>query len=208
MLQYMQFWGEINNNLLGESGMVVTISVLFNLYIFILIARLIINIVHADYFNPACKFIYKLTQPLIALAQKVLPEKDNMHLAVIIPLFLIEIIKIYLLLLLSAGSFANIFGAFFWAFGELARFVLDIFFYLVIIRILLSWIAISTHNSYTVLLIQVTEPILLVARQKIPPLGGIDLSALVVLLLLKASVIIIANPLLNLGIRFALGLHF
>jgi len=72
--------------------------------------------------------------------------------------------------------------------GYLINFV-NLFFtildWLIIIRILLSWFPnINPYNPLIVLLRQITDPILEPARRIIPPLGMLDLSPIVVLLVL------------------------
>jgi len=59
------------------------------------------------------------------------------------------------------------------------------YYVLVLIRILLTWIpSISPSNSLVQVLHQVTDPVLEQARRIIPPLGMIDISAMVVLIVL------------------------
>lgn len=59
----------------------------------------------------------------------------------------------------------------------------------IIIRILLSWIRIDPYHPTlgpaVRLLDQITEPILAPARQLIPPMGGMDFSPIIVLVLLS-----------------------
>ncbi len=59
----------------------------------------------------------------------------------------------------------------------------------IIIRILLSWVRINTSNPIVYrlmeILYQITEPILAPARQIIPPMGGMDFSPIIVLILLS-----------------------
>ena len=54
----------------------------------------------------------------------------------------------------------------------------------ILVRILLSWIPMNPDNPLIRLLIQITEPILAPARRIIPPMGGIDFSPMIVLMLI------------------------
>lgn len=55
----------------------------------------------------------------------------------------------------------------------------------IIIRVLITWIPnINPDNPLVRILRQITDPILEPARRVIPPLGGIDISPIVVLLLI------------------------
>lgn len=56
---------------------------------------------------------------------------------------------------------------------------------LILIRVLMSWIPnLDPYNPIVRLIYQLTDPILEPARRLIPPIGGLDLSPLIVLLLI------------------------
>ena len=56
----------------------------------------------------------------------------------------------------------------------------------ILIRVLLSWIPnLDRGNMLVQLLMQITDPILEPARRIIPPIGGLDISPIVVILLLQ-----------------------
>ncbi len=56
----------------------------------------------------------------------------------------------------------------------------------ILIRVLLSWIPnLDRGNPLVQLLIQITDPVLEPARRIIPPVGGMDLSPIVVILVLQ-----------------------
>lgn len=56
---------------------------------------------------------------------------------------------------------------------------------LILIRVLMSWIPnLDPYNPLVRLIYQLTDPILEPARRLIPPIGGLDLSPLIVLLLI------------------------
>lgn len=64
--------------------------------------------------------------------------------------------------------------------------LLTILSWAILIRVLLSWIPnLDRSNVAVQLLMQITDPVLEPARRIIPPIGGIDISPIVVLLLLR-----------------------
>ncbi len=66
----------------------------------------------------------------------------------------------------------------------LAR-VLQIYTFILLIRILITWIPnLDPHHPIVQLLFQVTEPVLEPARKIIPPIGMIDISPIVVFIIL------------------------
>jgi len=54
----------------------------------------------------------------------------------------------------------------------------------IIARALLSWIRISYYHPLARLLIRITEPVLAPLRRYIPPVGGMDFTPLVALIIL------------------------
>ncbi len=66
----------------------------------------------------------------------------------------------------------------------LAR-VLQIYTFILLIRILITWIPnLDPYHPIVQLLFQVTEPVLEPARKLIPPIGMIDISPIVVFIVL------------------------
>lgn len=65
---------------------------------------------------------------------------------------------------------------------------LTIYFYLIMIRVLLSWFPnINWYAQPFSILLQLTDPYLNLFRSIIPPLGGIDISPILAILLLQLA---------------------
>ncbi len=60
--------------------------------------------------------------------------------------------------------------------------VLTIYMYIIIARAILSWVNPDPYNPIVNFLYRVTEPVLYRVRRRLPPMGGLDLSPLIVLL--------------------------
>ena len=60
--------------------------------------------------------------------------------------------------------------------------VLTLMFWIILIRVLMSWVSPDPYNPLVRALYQITDPILRPAQRLIPPIGGLDLSPIVVLL--------------------------
>jgi len=65
--------------------------------------------------------------------------------------------------------------------------LLDVYFWVILVRALLSWVSPDPYNPIVRFLTLVTEPVLRPFRRLLPPhrTGGLDLSPLVVLLLIQ-----------------------
>jgi YggT family protein len=75
-------------------------------------------------------------------------------------------------------------GSGFAALGYILHGLLSIYILLIIVRIVFSWARVSYSNRLMRFLVDVTEPLLGPLRRLIPPLGWIDISPIVALLIL------------------------
>ena len=55
----------------------------------------------------------------------------------------------------------------------------------ILARVLLSWIPLDRNNALVRIVYEITEPILGPIRRVLPPLGGLDLSPIVALILIQ-----------------------
>ncbi|MFQ5508497.1 MAG: YggT family protein [Leptospirillia bacterium] len=79
--------------------------------------------------------------------------------------------------------------------------VLEIFFWIVLIRALISWVNPDPYNPIVQFLTKVTEPLLSRVRRVIPPMGGLDWSVLVVLLAIKFLQVAVVGSLMQAAMR-------
>jgi YggT family protein len=93
-------------------------------------------------------------------------------------------------------------GNFFAALAHILDTVITIFWWLIIVRALLSWVNPDPYNAIVIFLYKVTEPILAPFRRLIPSLGiGLDLSPLIALLFLTFAKIFIVQSLMGIAAR-------
>ena len=68
--------------------------------------------------------------------------------------------------------------------GGLISKVIGLYQLVLIIRVALTWIPHDVHHPAVVFLYRITEPILAPVRRVIPSIGGIDISAVIVIFVL------------------------
>ena len=85
-----------------------------------------------------------------------------------------------------------------WAIPALLKLVLNIFLFAIIIRVILSWVNPDPYNPAVSLLARLTDPLMLPAQRLLPPMGGIDLSPMVVMIVLVLLQMLLLPPLLAL----------
>jgi YggT family protein len=79
--------------------------------------------------------------------------------------------------------------------------LLTIYTWMVILRVLVSWVSPDPFNPIVIFLGRMTEPFLALFRRVIPPIGMIDISPVVALLVLQAAQHFLVKTLLDLSLR-------
>ena len=80
--------------------------------------------------------------------------------------------------------------------------VIFVFYILLLAHVVLSWVSPDPRNPIVSFIYQATEPILSKVRNKIPPLGMLDLSPIVLFLVLYFLDIFVVNSLNDYGTSF------
>ncbi len=92
-------------------------------------------------------------------------------------------------------------GNFLLALADLIGFAFGAYFYIVIGRVIISWVNADPYNPVVKFLVQATEPVLEKIRRYVPPMGGLDLSPLLLILALRFSQFYIVQSLIGIGQR-------
>lgn len=94
-------------------------------------------------------------------------------------------------------------GNFFQALAMVLGAVLDIYWWLILIRALLSWVNPDPYNSIVQFIERVTEPVLVPFRKLLPAYKlGMDLSPMIAALFIYFMKIFLVQTLLGLAVRF------
>lgn len=75
-------------------------------------------------------------------------------------------------------------GNFLMALAKLINFVLSAYIWVVIGRAVISWVNADPYNPIVKFLRQATDPLLSKIRQLLPPMGGFDLSPMILVLII------------------------
>ena len=62
---------------------------------------------------------------------------------------------------------------------------LDLYFYVVLVAVVTSWMQLPPNNPIVHYTKMLTEPVLAPIRKLLPPMGGLDFSPLILLVLLR-----------------------
>jgi len=161
------------------------IRTLGEVFAFIFILRFILQVSGADYYNPISQAIVRFTSVPLAPLHKLIPRYKRFDAAPLIVALLIKLAAIVLLVLVSQGGIPNVAAAFLFALFSLLDSILTIYFWAVIGSVILSWVAPNSYHPGPQLILQITEPLFALARRVIPPIGGLDLSPILIFLVIQ-----------------------
>lgn len=172
---------------MGQGGLFL-LQFITGLVIFGLMLRFLLRATHADWRHPIVTFIAKVTNPLCAPINKVLPLKGRWDWSAIGTAVIIQALFVLLVGFLTQKEFGAVF-ILLASLTEIMNQLLDMLFWLIIIQVVLSWVA-PGHNPNTAIFDQLTNPILEPFKRIIPPIAGMDLSPLAAILTIKLIQII------------------
>ncbi len=162
------------------------VQTLGGLYIMAVLLRFLLQLVRADFYNPISQAIVKITSPLLNPLRKVIPGFGGIDAAALVLALILQIGLLYLMLFIR-GLPVQVYPFDAILLGSVLKILtefLNIYMFGLIIIAIASWVAPGSYNPGLMLLHQLTEPLTSRVRKVIPPIGGLDLSLMVVMLVI------------------------
>lgn len=177
------------------------IDALLGIYIFAVLLRFLLQLVRADFYNPLCQAIVTLTNPTLRPMRRYVPSVMGLDTAAIVLLLILQMGNIWLVGLTQDLTFP-FFGVLAIAVAEILNTALWTFIGAIIVQVILSWVAQGVYSPFISVVHSLTEPILSPIRNAIPPLGGLDFSPFIAILLLNVTDMIVIQPIRDLASKF------
>ena len=168
-----------------NNAVIYVINTLFQVACFLFLARFILQACRADFYNPISQGIVKATDPFLRPLRVLIKGFRNLDFAAFLAAWLLQIVALALIVTLSSGYAPDLFYLIVRGLYEVLQLLFTVYWFALIIVIVLSFIAPGSYHPLAALLAQVTEPVLAPARRLIPPLGGLDLSPILVFMILS-----------------------
>lgn len=167
------------------------IDTLSSLYLMIILLRFILQLSRADFYNPISQFVVKATNPVLIPLRRVIPSIRGIDTASIVLAILFQSIVISLKMLVLTGGLVNPIFLIALACVMILDVLLKVYFWSLIIMIVASWIAPGSGNPALLLINQIVEPLMKPFRNLLPPMGGLDLSPILVFLVIQVLEIVV-----------------
>ena len=185
-------------NYLIHAG-VYLINILFGLYILVIMLRFILQTIRADFYNPICQFLVTVTNPAIKPLRRWIPGYMGIDWPSILLMVTLQLIEVCLIAFLISGQIPAMISLPVIIVSKLLNLLIYTYIIVIVIQAIISWIQPGSYSPFTVLLYQMSDPLVKPVRRHIPAAGGIDWSIFLVLILLNLALILIVAPLQDLG---------
>jgi YggT family protein len=126
----------------------------------------------------------KLTNPLLIPLRKIIPGFFGIDFAGIILAILVQAFILQMIFIISGYGILNPLVLFLWASLGVLGLILTIYYFGIFVIMIASWVApYSSHPALT-LLRQIIDPVMAPFRKIVPPMGGLDFSPMLLIMVL------------------------
>ena len=166
------------------------VETLFSLYIGAIIIRFLLGYARADFYNPLTQFLVKITNPVLMPLRRFIPSIGKLDTAAVVAAYGLTVIKSIIIFSLVGKGFSLI-GVLGFSLKELITGVIWIYIIALIIMAVMSWIGSAHGNPVAPLINSLVSPLVNPVRKRLPPVGMLDLSPMVVMIGLYVLLIIV-----------------
>ncbi|MFT5425171.1 MAG: YggT family protein [Gammaproteobacteria bacterium] len=185
-------------NYLINAG-VYLINILFGLYIIVVMLRFILQTIRADFYNPICQFLVTVTNPALKPLRRWIPGYFGIDWPSVLLMVTLQLLEVCLIALLMSGQIPAMISLPVIIVSKLLKLLIYTYIVIIVIQAIISWVQPGSYSPFTVLLYQMSDPLVKPIRRHIPAAGGIDWSIFLVLILLNLALILLVAPLQDLG---------
>ncbi|MGH8290572.1 MAG: YggT family protein [Steroidobacteraceae bacterium] len=172
----------------------IIVGELLSLALFVVLMRLLLQLARADFRNPICQAVVRLTNPLIIPLRRILPPIRKIDTATVVAVVMIASVLVTVGFAFQPFRSASLF----WiqqVVMTIVYAVLWIYFWAIIVYALLSLVAPGGYSPLQSVLASLCEPVLAPFRRIIPGISGIDLSPLWACLAIQVILYFLPRPL-------------
>ena len=156
--------------------------------------RLYMQALRTGFSNQVGQFLFAATNWIVLPMRRIVPTLGRLDSSSLLAAYLLVLLKVVLLLWMFAGAGApDLAYAALWALVALMRLALSALSALILVCAILSWV--QAPHVVKAVLDRLSEPLLRPLRRWIPPVGGLDLTPLLLLVLLQIAAMLLAGAL-------------
>jgi len=173
----------------GQIG-IYLVDTVFVFFVLLLLARFHFQWLRVPFRNPVGEFVLATTSWIVMPVRRVIPGLAGLDLATLLLAFALQCLAIWIKAAVVGvePAPAAVLGI---AALDLLRYSLYILVFAILVQVLFSWI--NPYAPMAPVFNAMTAPFLRPLRRFIPPLGGVDLTPLVLLIVIQIILIVLAN---------------
>ncbi len=180
------------------------VQTFLSLYLIAMLLRFILQVVRADFYNPICQFLVKVTNPVLVPLRRIIPGVGGIDVSSLLLALVLQALGIQAILALNGLGFPGIVPIILWSILGVVGLLVNIYFFALLAMIILSWVAPASQNPAIHLLFQITEPVMAPFRKLLPSAGGLDFSPILVFILINVIQIVLRHTATAVGLHPAL----
>ncbi|GAB3487815.1 YggT family protein [Marinomonas epiphytica] len=171
---------------MSSDPFILLVKTLANLYLFVVLLRMLLQLTRADFYNPISQGVVKATSPLLLPLRKIVPPIGRLDTASLVLALLIHFLTLLFIVTVKGVYLPPLNYVIYTVAGTLYQ-LLDLYFWAMLISVILSWVAPGASHPGAMLVGQITAPLYRTCQRFIPPLGGLDLSPIFIFLAITFS---------------------
>lgn len=172
-----------------QQALIFLINMLSSFYIICLMLRFLLQWVKADFYNPFCQMLIKITKSTLHPLRRVIPGLFGLDMAALVLMFVVQLVALVLVAKIVDFPITQFIVVV--ALYKLLVTLLHIYLFSIFAMALMSWFVHDPRHPLYVVLHQLNAPILNPIRRILPDMGGLDLSPMIAIIVLYVVLIFV-----------------
>ena len=122
----------------GLVALIFLINTLLGLYTAAVMLRFLLQWIRADFYNPICQAIVKLSNPLLLPLRRIIPGWRGLDFAAVVLVVILQIINVALVVVIAGGSL-NPLDLAWWTVLKIIFLLVNLYFITILMEAVLSW---------------------------------------------------------------------
>ena len=169
------------------------LGLLLQLYLALLLLRVLLQMVQADFYNPISQVVWRFTNPLVMPLRSIVPKYRHHDIAGWVVVYVYAVLAV-LLLYWSFGVPPEALDVVWYTLVFVLHTALKLYTVCLFAQAILSWVGPGLQRPGANVLYSLNEPLLRPVRRYVKPVSGIDLSPLVLMLVFAVLLRLIRLP--------------